>query len=201
MKSTNPVHQSIYKHPYVTNLKRIWISGLVQWSTGPSSSGFYFFFSKWEIWISGLDHWITGLVRSGPEEIEKKIERPPLERCHQSDRSVRPVQTGPDHWITGLVRSGPDEIEKKNWETPPRKTPSTGPVRPSSSNWTGPLDHWTGPVRSSSNWTGPLDHWTGPVQFKLDQTTRSLDWTENRNVDSIDNINKIKLFYYVEYLN
>ena len=56
------------------------------------------------------------------------------------------------------------------------------------------------------------------VQFKPDQTTRSLDWTENRNVDTIDNVNKnkivllrrisklkytngIKLFYYIEYLN
>ena len=90
-------------------------------------------------WTGPLDH-RTGPVRSRWNW--KNIERPPLERHPQLDWSIRPVQTGPDHWITGLVRSSKTIL--KIWVNPPRNTPSIKLVRPSSSNQTRPLDHWTG---------------------------------------------------------
>merc|ERR1711946_88092 len=100
---------------------------------------------------------------SGPVQmkLKKKIERPPQkDALNWTGPSVQfklDRTTGSPDW------SGPVQMKlKKKLRDPPRKTPSTGPVRPSSSNWTGPLDHRTGPVQSSSNLTGPLD--TGLVQ-------------------------------------
>merc|ERR1711946_60083 len=106
---------------------------------------------------------------SGPVQmkLKKKIERPPQkDALNWTGPSVQfelDRTTGSPDW------SGPVQMKlKKKLRDPPRKTPSTGPVRPSSSNWTGPLDHRTGPVqmklkkkierppqKDALNWTDP----------------------------------------------
>ena len=98
------------------------------------------------IWTASSYIWtsINKLDRTRPVDIVhlKNMVNPPRKTVQfELDRT-----TGSPDW------SGPVQMKlKKKLRDPPRKTPSIGPVRPSSSNWNGPLEHRTGPVRSRRN--------------------------------------------------